>query len=75
MFTSVSPDAPLVLIDFGNSVRLKPGKAIKKCTGTCYFMAPEIIKGRYDEKVDIWSSGVLLYLMLCGKPPFDGHSP
>jgi len=68
-----SPDSKLVLIDFGNSVRIKPNKKIKRCTGTCFYMAPEVINGRYDHKCDIWSCGVLLFVMIGGYPPFGGN--
>jgi len=69
-----SPDSRLVLIDFGNSVRIKPRRKIKRCTGTCFYMAPEVINGRYDHKCDIWSSGILLFVMIGGYPPFNGSN-
>jgi calcium-dependent protein kinase len=61
----------LKLIDFGLSKVLKTMDDIMNgAVGTLYYMAPEVILGSYNEKCDVWSCGVILYIMLSGNPPF-----
>ena len=61
------------LIDFGTAKMFEKGHHEKKYVGSSYYMAPEIIKRNYDEKCDLWSIGVILYILLTGRPPFDGN--
>jgi calcium-dependent protein kinase len=61
------------IVDFGTSIRRKDETSLlKSCVGTPWYIAPEVLKGKYDEKCDIWSLGVILHLLLVGTPPFRG---
>jgi calcium-dependent protein kinase len=60
--------------DFGISKRFKSGEPMRTKTGTAMYAAPELLAGLYTEKVDMWSSGVILYIMLSGCPPFGGNN-
>lgn len=61
----------LKIIDFDTATVFGPGYQ-REMHGTPLYMAPEIVKGKYTEKCDIWSSGMILLIMLTGGPPFDG---
>jgi calcium-dependent protein kinase len=66
-----SAEASLKIIDFGTSANIS--ERLTQKYGTAYYIAPEVLKEDYDEKCDVWSCGVILYILLSGKPPFYGR--
>uniref|UniRef100_A0A7N1A4U9 Protein kinase domain-containing protein n=1 Tax=Kalanchoe fedtschenkoi TaxID=63787 RepID=A0A7N1A4U9_KALFE len=65
----------LKLGDFGSAEWFGNGEMMSGLVGTPYYVAPEVVDGSdYTEKVDVWSCGVILYIMLAGIPPFYGES-
>ncbi|XP_055814379.1 calcium-dependent protein kinase 17-like isoform X2 [Solanum dulcamara] len=74
LLLSKDEDAPLKATDFGLSVFYKQGDVFKDVVGSAYYIAPEVLKRRYGPEVDIWSIGVMLYILLCGVPPFWAES-
>mmetsp|Transcript_16981 Transcript_16981/g.26158 ORF Transcript_16981/g.26158 Transcript_16981/m.26158 type:complete len:374 (+) Transcript_16981:675-1796(+) len=80
LFSDRSEDAEIKLIDFGLSKRFgTEEEKVKKqkmqtIVGTPYYVAPEVLRGKYDKSCDIWSLGIILYILLCGYPPFEGDN-
>lgn len=62
------------IIDFGTSLVLKEGEKLDEKLGTPYYIAPEVLAKNYGAKCDIWSCGVITYIILSGIPPFNGAS-
>jgi len=72
IFETKEVNSKVKVIDFGTSCSYEKGNKLKKKLGTPYYIAPEVLKRNYDEKCDVWSSGVIMYILLCGYPPFNG---
>ncbi len=60
------------LVDFGTSTAFDSSKKMNQKFGTPYYIAPEVLNNNYDEKCDMWSCGVIMYILLSGYPPFNG---
>ncbi|ETO04035.1 Calcium-dependent protein kinase, partial [Reticulomyxa filosa] len=63
------------IADVGISKMVKPHELMKTMVGTLSYIAPEILESKkYDHRVDYWSIGVIMFILLCGYPPFYGET-
>ena len=60
------------ICDFGTSLMFKRGEIQNQIVGSIYYIAPEVLKKKYNSKCDIWSCGIIMYILLTGVPPFGG---
>ena len=62
------------IIDFGTAKIFEKNKNEKTVIGSSYYIAPEVLQKNYNEKCDTWSAGVILYMLIVGRAPFDGKN-
>ncbi|CAN1199188.1 Calcium-dependent protein kinase 21 [Linum perenne] len=75
LLSSKDEDATIKATDFGLSVFIEEGfliagKVYRDIVGSAYYVAPQVLRRSYGKEIDIWSAGVILYILLSGVPPF-----
>jgi calcium/calmodulin-dependent protein kinase I len=78
LLSSKDPDANVLITDFGLSAILPEGERLYRAVGTPGYLAPEVLETLdtgegYTQEVDLWGIGVIMYILLCGFPPFYGE--
>jgi len=76
LFSSLEPieHGTLKLIDLGSACMFHKGQVMRTKAGSSYFVAPQVLSGRYDHSSDLWSCGIIMHILLCGYPPFYGET-
>ncbi|CAN0852324.1 Calcium-dependent protein kinase 21 [Linum grandiflorum] len=75
LLSSKDEDATIKATDFGLSVFIEEGKVYRDIVGSAYYVAPQVLRRSYGKEIDIWSAGVILYILLSGVPPFWAEHP
>ncbi|XP_038685880.1 CDPK-related kinase 4-like isoform X1 [Tripterygium wilfordii] len=70
LFTTRDENAPMKIIDFGLSDFIRPDQRLNDIVGSAYYVAPEVLHRSYNVEADLWSIGVITYILLCGSRPF-----
>ncbi|CAN0046355.1 unnamed protein product, partial [Sphacelaria rigidula] len=74
LFKTTEDESELKIIDFGLSRFEDGSEAMTTRVGTPYYIAPEVLLKKYDKACDLWSIGVIIFILLCGYPPFHGRN-
>lgn len=74
LFDELGNEQNLKLVDFGEAIYLDGSDQVVGVCGTSYYVAPEVLAGPYNELCDVWSCGVIMYILLSGKVPFNGEN-
>ncbi|GJR66401.1 protein kinase, ATP binding site-containing protein [Tanacetum coccineum] len=74
LLATKASSSQIKLADFGLATYITPGQSLHGTVGSPFYIAPEVLAGGYNQAADVWSAGVILYILLSGKPPFWGKT-